>query len=420
MTYSVTLCAAPEPRAELRTKLARQPPETRYQLSPNWRYGAQIELDVERTKNFDLDSSEDDDELVADPKFQFALSYDQGGWLSAFVDVELGKELLLDSPESRMSGSTRLELKEAWLEVGSVDRRQRLRLGRQDFEDERTWVVDEELDGARAYLTLTKSVLELSVTRNNLFERDLLNSTEDERTNNYLALLRFGGEDDDGMSLYALYRDSRKREGEDLLFAGLQSVGELTEETDYWLNVAGVAGDAQRNDVRGYGFDAGVVHTLARTLEPSVGLGLAYGSGDSNPDGRDRNFRQTGLQDNDAEISGVTDFKYYGHALNPELSNLLILTLDLGVRPTARSSFEVVYHYYRQDEALAELRDSNLDVDPNGKNKELGQALDFVFGYLAGGKLEFELVGGWFFPGSAFNNDASTAFFGGIELIYEF
>ena len=67
----------------------------------------------------------------------------------------------------------------------------------------------------------------------------------------------------------------------------------------------------------------------------------------------------------------MTDFKYYGHALNPELSNLLIVTVGLGVRPTARSSFEVVYHYYRQDEALAELRNSNLDVDPDGRKSVL-------------------------------------------------
>ena len=67
-------------------------------------------------------------------------------------------------------------------------------------------------------------------------------------------------------------------------------------------------------------------------------------------------------------------------SLSNELSNLLIVTLGLGLRPTVRSSFEVVYHYYRQDEALAELRDSNLEVEPDGRNKELGQALDLVFG----------------------------------------
>lgn len=421
MSDLVNVCAAPEHREEPRTKLdARTPPETRYLIAPNWRYGAQLEFDLERTQQVDLDSNGGDDELVGDPKLELALAYDQDRWLSAFVDLELGKRFLLDSPEGRTSGSAKLELKQAWLEVGSVDGHQRLRLGRQDFEDERTWWFDEELDGARGYWTPAKSVLELSVTRRNLFERDLLNTTQEERINNYLARFQFAGEDEDGTSLYVFYGDSRGCDGEDLLFAGLQSVGELSESADYWLDVAGVLGHVAGNDVRGYGFDVGLVHTLAKTLEPSVAMGIAYGSGDANPAGRDGNFRQTGLQDNDAELTGVTDVKYYGHALDPELSNLWIATLVMGLRLTVHSSFEVMYHYYRQDEARAALRDSNLEVDPDGKNKGLGHALDLVFGYQAGGNVELELVGGWFFPGSAFNNDASAAFFGGLEFIYQF
>lgn len=421
MSELVNVCAGSERREELRTELdARKPPETRYRIAPNWHYGAQLELDIERIQHFDLDSSEDDDELMGDPKVELALAYDHGSGLSAFVDLELGKEFMLDSTEGRTSGSARLELKQAWLEVESANGHKRLRLGRQDFEDERTWWFDEELDGVRGYWTLTKSVLELSVTRRNLFERDLLNRTEEEQINNYLALFRFAGGDEDGTSQYAFYRDGRGRDAEDLLFAGLQSVGELSEPTDYWLNVAAVFGEAEGNNVRGFGFDAGVVHTLAKTLEPSVVISLAYGSGDANPQGRDGNFRQTGLQDNDAELTGLTDVKFYGHALDPELSNLWVATLGVGLRPTRHSAFEVVYHYYRQDEAQAALRDSNLEVDPDGKNKGLGQALDLVFGYQAGGNIELELVGGWFFPGPAFSNDASTAFFGGLELVYQF
>ena len=57
-----------------------EPPDARYELAPRWRYGAQIELDVERTRDFDLDSGEDDDELSADPKFQLSLEYRSGDW----------------------------------------------------------------------------------------------------------------------------------------------------------------------------------------------------------------------------------------------------------------------------------------------------------------------------------------------------
>ena len=68
--------AEPFVRSKIDTK---QPPETRFRLSPHWNFGAEIELDMEKTRDFDLDSREDDDTILADPKFQFAFSYRSGG-----------------------------------------------------------------------------------------------------------------------------------------------------------------------------------------------------------------------------------------------------------------------------------------------------------------------------------------------------
>ena len=81
-------------------------------------------------------------------------------------------------------------------------------------------------------------------------------------------------------------------------------------------------------------------------------FGVAFGSGDNNRrDGVDRNYRQSGLQDNNARFAGVTSFKFYGETVEPELSNLLIGTAAIGVRPTPRSSVDLVYHYYAQHRA---------------------------------------------------------------------
>jgi hypothetical protein len=38
-----------------------------------------------------------------------------------------------------------------------------------------------------------------------------------------------------------------------------------------------------------------------------------------------------------------------GERLDPELSNLLIFTGGIGIRPTRRSSIDLVYHHYLQD-----------------------------------------------------------------------
>ena len=66
----------------------------------------------------------------------------------------------------------------------------------------------------------------------------------------------------------------------------------------------------------------------------------------------DHAFRQTGIQDNNDKFGGVTSFKYYGELLEPELSNLHILTAGIGRRFGRRMSLDLIYHNYRQDEAL--------------------------------------------------------------------
>lgn len=57
-----------------------------------------------------------------------------------------------------------------------------------------------------------------------------MNSTENERIDNYLALVRLGSEEDEDneTSLYALFRDARKNDEDELLFSGVQSGGELS------------------------------------------------------------------------------------------------------------------------------------------------------------------------------------------------
>jgi hypothetical protein len=74
---------------------------------------------------------------------------------------------------------------------------------------------------------------------------------------------------------------------------------------------------------------------------PALTAAYAVGSGDDNPGHRvDGAFRQTGLQENEARWTGITRFKYYGELLDPELNNLTVVTVGLGLRPTKRSSLD--------------------------------------------------------------------------------
>ena len=97
----------------------------------------------------------------------------------------------------------------------------------------------------------------------------------------------------------------------------------------------------------------------------------AWGSGEQGND-RDGTFRQTGLQDNDAVLSGVTSFRYYGELLDPELANLHILTAGIGGRLSRNVSLELVGHRYRQDVATRTIFGDKLDRRPSGLDTDIG------------------------------------------------
>ena len=400
-----------------------RPPVPIYELDIGLSAGAEAEVEVVATSNLDLDSSEDDDVVSVEPKFTFDLEYEPIDWLTGFVEFELSKLFLPRTPQGSETESTRLELKQAYVLLDEVLPSTSVQLGRTDFEDQRQWLYDEELDGARFFVDLDSVELELSATRLNWFERDLLRNdedTRDEQVSNYFALAHFPHSEESRTSVYVLVRDDLESDGEDLVFTGVQSLGELTSSTDYWLDTSIVMGEDGPNDVLGFGIDVGATYVFDVPHEPALTLGIAFGTGDDEPDGNDGNFRQTGLQGNEGAFTGVATFQYYGEVLDPELSNLAIYTAGLGVRPSERTSVDVVYHYYHQIHAADELRDSGLEADPDGIHRDLGMGLDLVLGYLTEPGLGARLIFGWFFPGDAFPDDAANAYFAGFEAVWEF
>lgn len=98
-----------------------------------------------------------------------------------------------------------------------------------------------------------------------------------------------------------------------------------------------------------------------------------------------------------------------------------IISAGTGINPTEESSIDLVYHYYFQSKASDELRDSNLDIEPNGIDKSLGSEIDLILGYeQKEEKLAIALSFGYFIPGSAFPSDAVNGFLTKLILAYEF
>jgi alginate production protein len=195
----------------------------------------------------------------------------------------------------------------------------------------------------------------------------------------------------------------------------------LTESIGSWLELAYAGGEDGSNKVRGFGFDLGSTYEFDLSLEPSITLGYAFGTGDGDPDDDvDNSFRQTGLQNNEGSFNGVPDFQYYGELLDPELSNLSIFTAGTGINLTEESSIDLVYHYYLQHKASDSLRDAGIDADPDGQSKRLGSEIDLIIGYEGTKGLELALKLGYFIPGEAFPSESENGFLTRLEIQYEF
>jgi len=400
------------------------PPETRYRLTPSLTFGAEIELDYTFRRNRDLDDRRDDDASRITPELSLAWSFDPAPTFQAFLNLALSRRFVLMEGADRagMSEDVALDVKEAFLRFGPLPDGLSAQIGRQRFEDERNWLYDEELDAVRLRYERGTLAVELSASRDGLVRKDLLDASERERINNYVLHASYRPLASIELEGYAIVRDDRAADRRRPFFLGVRSRGEPVEDLDYWLELGYVGGRDGPNRIRGWGVDLGATYELQAGPRPALTLGFAFGSGDRDPDdGLDRSFRQTGLHENEADFGGATSFKYYGEVLDPELSNLAIFTVGIGVRPSEKFSLDLVYHYYVQHRASKALRNARIDAEPSGRSRRLGSEVDFIVGLAEiFNRLDVKAVLGYFIPGAAFPGGTDGAWVVGAEVQFRF
>jgi len=390
----------------------------RIQISDDLEAGGRARAEYSIERNFDLDrdrhSSVSEIGFSLDARLAANLTDNLFGFVEGRVrttQVVYDQDRDLDGDTKPVLGETFLFYKDLGLEGLDVQ------VGRQDFDEYREWVYDAELDAVRVFYTRRPFVIEASLSSVLV---DPANADED--IVNTILYASYLPTPKGQISAYAVDREDRKSTDRRTVL-GLRGREEPLDDLDGWFEAALSRGklDGQRLD--GYAFDVGATYVVEDSpVEPAFTVGFALASGDRDTDdGENGNFRQTGLEDNNSRWNGVTSFRYYGEVLEPELTNLRITTLGVGIRPSRRSSVDLVHHYVTQDEtAVALLRPiSGLRQNTNGEHGVLGHEFDLIVGVKEIENVRIELILGTFIPGNAFDR-RDGAHFLQLQLDFQF
>lgn len=394
-------------------------PASRLAIGELLSVGGEVQVDLVPEGNFDLDQQNGEDVIFSRLSSRIELSSKPHPQLDLFLKFSGQEPMSSFDPLHPARSEGDVNLAEAYVLLRKLGtERLGLKIGRQDFDEPREWLYDENLDALRLYVNLSPATIEMSASTN--FSESLV---RDEGVINYILYSSLEMWPKSRSAVYLIHReDDDAVVNYDRRWYGARSFGNLGKSIEYWGEMSFLRGERRGREIRAYAYDFGFTSTFKRMyFEPSVTLGYAFGSGDSYfRDGVDGNFRQTGFDDNNDKFNGVNSFRYYGELLDPELSNIRIVTFGIGTRMTKKASFDLVYHVYRQVVPEDGVHGSNLLIDPSGETKALGEEIDLVFGYERLWNFDLELVVGFFRPGPAYDPNTDTASLTKLQVEYNF
>ncbi|MEE2890406.1 MAG: alginate export family protein [Planctomycetota bacterium] len=334
-----------------------------------------------------------------------------------------------EQDELDINANEELALEEAYyFHQGINGRPLSVQIGRMDFDEGREWFYDTPLDAIR--LEWEEGPYSVEASFSTLLGDPPFDVADRQ---NKMLVARWRQESRTHHALYIIdIIQDREFDpaisgpilNESPFFVGVQSHGrKMQGDLRYWFDGAYVSGIDGFDKISAFGIDASVARRFSDLpWTPYIFGGWAWGSGDDDlTDGTNKNFRQTGYEDNNSRYFGVASYRYLGVVMRPELSNLSIMTFGAGVRPVQNASIDLVFHTYNQVEASPSIRRSRLRTSPDGLHRDLGTELDLVFGMTEiWDDFDVEIELGRFQPGPAFAPDADPAWFTSLQLEYNF
>lgn len=400
------------------------------------------------------------DSFDVDASLAFGYRYDES--FSAFIELGVASGTYLNE-DSELTAEPAFYRDETWINVDfSTDSQVRsLTLGSQSVYEVRGWWWDDTLDLVLLTASDDRWFLQTGIgvqASHRLFgERfddnddvirglgELTFQWHDQQTASFFLFGEFDQSErlQPGTSVDESLLDNR---GNELYWLGIRSQGTIDQEVwpsvDYWIDLAHVGGretryvqdsdesddntvvvaDINRIDLDGWGMDLGVSLQTSLPAKPrlSVGFATTFNGARMNDD-TDRSFRQTGLQSNEMQLEPFFGASSYGLVLNPELSNLQIVTLGIGFDVLTSSYVSLLGHDYHMLSATESLRGADLDPTFDGIDTHAGRAIDLNLSIEELDSWNIEMQFGMFQAGKAVVDDAdATAYYGSVELSVDF
>jgi hypothetical protein len=168
----------------------------------------------------------------------------------------------------------------------------------------------------------------------------------------------------------------------------------------YTANVGGILGNAISSEQNGFGFDFRATQKITQhALNPQITFGFAMGS---------IGFRQTGLQSNKTKDGGQTLCNRYGFVYQPDLTNLAVTSIGVGLRPSRKFSVDLNTYFYGQVNKHATTPSARVSGFTTGNSQFLGTEVSLIGAWRPTKKMKVEFGAGVFQAGSAYQNKNST------------